>query len=173
MKLKNPLTSGSLAIKRLVEKIMKTLILLIVLSSFSVLTNAETVSQSESDAARISMLERALAPKNPAAVAALFAEANKTRNGAVQYMLFSNHLKTEYKDRWPYWVSGTSSPWITSYSIKKTAQANNSWKFQITYQWATSSGPFQPSLLQTIIIEPVPKNLNNAQKFWISQFKEN
>lgn len=146
------------------------LFLLLTLSAPSI---AETVPQSESDAARISMLERALAPKTPAAVASLFAEANKTRNGAVQFMLFSAPLKNKYKDSWPYWVSGTSSPWITSYRIKQIAHHKNSWQFQITYQWATSSGPFYPALVQTIIVEPIPKNIDSSQHFWISEFKDN
>ncbi|WP_347252512.1 hypothetical protein [Legionella sp.] len=137
------------------------------------LSGAETISQSESAAARISMLERALAPKEPAEVASLFAEATKTRNGAVQFMLFSDPLKNKYKQEWPYWVSGTSSPWITSYQIKQIAQHKNSWQFQITYQWATSSGPFYPALVQTIVVEPVPSNVNSSQHFWVVKFKEN
>ncbi|WP_019215707.1 hypothetical protein [Legionella tunisiensis] len=131
------------------------------------------MSQSESDAARISMLEKALAPDSPDKVAALFAQANKDRNGAVQFMLFSQPLKNKYKDSWPYWVSGTSSPWITAYKIKKTSKDKTSWQFQITYQWATSSGPFNPPLVQTIIIEPVPKDSDSSQKWLITNFKEN
>lgn len=129
-------------------------------------------SQSDSDSARITMLEKALAPQKPEDVAALFARANKERNGAVQFMLFSDQLKNKYKDNWPMWVSGTSSPWITSYTIKQTANNKNSWTFLITYQWATSSGPFEPSLTQTIQVEPVPKNQDSSQQWWISQLTE-
>ncbi|HHF7368168.1 TPA: hypothetical protein ACPSKY_003319 [Legionella bozemanae] len=132
----------------------------------------ENVSQSESDAARISMLEKALAPQKLDEVATLFAKANKERNGAVQFMLFSDQLKNKFKDSWPSWVSGVSSPWITAYEIKKTAQGKNSWKFKITYQWATASGPFNPSLVHTIVVTPVPKNINSSQKFWITSFNE-
>ncbi|STY28234.1 Uncharacterised protein [Legionella wadsworthii] len=132
----------------------------------------ENISQSESDAARISMLERALAPQKIEDVATLFAKANKERNGAVQFMLFSNQLKNKFKDNWPYWVSGTSSPWITSYKITKTAQDKNSWKFKITYQWATAAGPFNPSLVQIIVVTPVPKDSDATQKFWITKFDE-
>ncbi|MGL5742945.1 MAG: hypothetical protein ACRCXC_10630 [Legionella sp.] len=129
-------------------------------------------AQAESDAARIMMLEKALAPQKIDEVADLFAKANKDRNGAVQFMLFSDQLKRKYKNRWPYWVSGVSSPWITSYTIKKAAQSKNSWRFRITYQWATAAGAFQPPLVQTLVVAPVPKNTNASQKFWITEFKE-
>jgi hypothetical protein len=139
---------------------------------FSAKGMAEAVPQAESDAARIAMLEKALAPDTAEAVATLFAKANKERNGAVQFMLFSDQLKTKYKDSWPYWVSGVSSPWITSFAVKKIADNQHSQQFQITYQWATASGPFKPALVQAITVEPVPKKMNSSQKFWISQFKE-
>lgn len=143
-----------------------------ILFSVAVFANTDNVSPSESSTARISMLEKALAPKTPAAVAHLFAEANKNRNGAVQFMLFSESLKNKYKDSWPYWVSGTSSPWITSYEVKKMKQTPTAWTFQITYQWATASGPFQPPLKQTIVVAPVPKNKDSSQKWQITTFKE-
>ncbi|WP_115708540.1 hypothetical protein [Legionella sainthelensi] len=144
----------------------------IILFSISAYSITETVTQSESDNARIAMLEKALAPQKADEVAALFAKANKDRNGAVQFMLFSNSLKNKYTDRWPNWVSGVSSPWITSYTIKKEAQSKRSWKFTITYQWETASGPFLPPLVQTIIVAPVPKNTSSSQKYWIAQFIE-
>ncbi len=145
----------------------------VILASCFPVNAAGAVSQSESDAARIAMLEKALAPDSPANVAALFAQANKDRNGAVQFMLFSPPLKNNYKDNWPYWVSGTSSPWITSYKIKETSKEKTVWQFQITYQWATSSGPFNPPLVQTIVVEPVPKDSDSSQKWLITKFKEN
>lgn len=156
-----------------ISKLNAVLISFVILFSFSTHSIAEGVSQSESDAARISMLEKALSPKTPDALAALFAQANKDRNGAVQFMLFSDQLKNKYKEYWPYWVSGTSSPWITAYTIKKIAQNKKNWQFQITYQWATADGPFQPSLVQTISVEPVPEHSNSSQKLWITRLTEN
>ena len=155
------------------KKIRLILSCFMVLFSLSTQSMVDTVSQSQSDAARISMLEKALAPQKLDEVAPLFAKANKDRNGAVQFMLFSDKLKNKYKNQWPYWVSGVSSPWITSYTIKKNAQGKNSWKFKITYQWATAAGPFNPPLVQTIVVGPVPKNnMNSSQKFWITDFIE-
>ncbi len=143
-----------------------------ILFSVAAYANSGKVSSSEADAARIAMLEKALAPKTPEAVAHLFAEANKTRNGAVQFMLFSETLKNKYKSNWPYWVSGTSSPWITAYEIKKIKQNANTWTFQITYQWATASGPFQPPLKQTIVVAPAPKGTSSSQKWQITALEE-
>ncbi|PWY57613.1 hypothetical protein DGG96_00505 [Legionella qingyii] len=145
---------------------------LMIMFSVTASSMTEHVSQVESDAARISMLEKALAPQKLDEVATLFAKANKERNGAVQFMLFSDQLKEKFKDRWPYWVSGVSSPWITSYEIKKVVQSKNAWKFKITYQWATADGPFNPPMVQTIVVTPVPKNINASQKFWITEFNE-
>ncbi|WP_454785570.1 hypothetical protein [Legionella sp. WA2024007413] len=145
---------------------------LMILFSVSASSMTEKVSQSESDAARISMLEKALAPQKLDEVATLFAKANKERNAAVQFMLFSEQLKNKFKDRWPYWVSGVSSPWITSYEIKKIVQSKSSWKFRITYQWATADGPFNPPMVQNIVVAPVPEPINSSQKFWIIEFNE-
>ncbi|QLZ67675.1 hypothetical protein FOLKNPGA_00448 [Legionella sp. PC1000] len=145
---------------------------LMILCSITAHSMTENMSQSESDAARIFMLEKALAPQKLDEVATLFAKANKERNGAIQFMLFSDELKSKFKDSWPSWVSGVSSPWIIAYEIKKTAQSKNSWKFKITYQWATASGPFSPPLVQTIVVTPVPQNTNSSQKFWITSFNE-
>lgn len=135
-------------------------------------TLSEEMPVTESLNARINMLEKALAPQTPEALAHLFAEANKNRNGAVQYMLFSEGLKKQYKDAWPFWVSGTSSPWITGYSVNKKMENNKKWTFQIHYQWATADGPFKPDLLQEIQVEAVPEKADTQQKFWISVFKD-
>lgn len=142
------------------------------LTLFSTVSLSSPPSETPSDAARITMLERALAPATAEGVAKLFAMANQSRNGAVQFMLFSPSLKDQYKDAWPSWVSGTSSPWITSYTIKKITQQDRVAQFEITYQWATSSGPFNPPLVQTIQVEPVTGNSDTSQKFWITSLKE-
>lgn len=146
--------------------------LMIALVFYSTACLSNPMLKTESDAARIHMLERALAPETAEDAANLFALANKNRNGAVQFMLFSQALKEKYKEAWPSWVSGTSSPWITSYTIKKTVEKSNVWQFEITYQWATSSGPFNPPLVQTIQIEPVPENSDSSQQFLITSLEE-
>jgi len=150
----------------------RLVISLLLLSSFSIPATAETIPQTKRDVAQILMLEKALAPQTPEALALLFAKANQSRNGAVQFMLFSPSLKNKYKESWPYWVSGVSSPWLTSYSIKKIKHSARSWEFQIHYQGATAAGPIPTALVQTIQVEPVPRELNASQTWWITQLKE-
>ncbi|MGI6327455.1 MAG: stalk domain-containing protein, partial [Dethiobacteria bacterium] len=65
---------------------------------------------------RISLLESALAPKDPDAAVKTWAEGVKTRNGALQYAVMAPELKEEsYSDFVKMnWSTGTSSPWIKS-----------------------------------------------------------
>lgn len=150
--------------QNIVKKVMFSSLLMMLLIS-----NLHAADAMTNDAAHINMLEKALAPQNPDALAALFALANKERNGAVQYMMFSDAIKKQYKNNWPYWVSGSSSPWITAYKIKKTTLGNQHWQYQITYDWATAAGPFKPSLVQTIDVQPVGNESNSTQKFQITK----
>ena len=62
-----------------------------------------------------------------------FAEANKKREGAIQFGIYNEKLRLENFDTLSqmYWVTGTSSPWITSYDIKKTGEN----AYTITYHW--------------------------------------
>lgn len=145
---------------------IKFLIIYMIISGFF----ASAAIANESDTARITMLEKALAPQTPVSVAELFATANQTRNGAVQYMLFSESLKKDFKDTWPNWVSGTSSPWITGWKIKMIREDKKESVFKIQYQWATAAGPFKPDLVQQIVIKRA--NEESTQKFWITDFKE-
>ena len=65
------------------------LIRLIVLIPFSTSCFSQPMTQDESDAARISMLERALAPETPDALAVLFASANKKQEcSSAVYVIF-------------------------------------------------------------------------------------
>jgi len=68
---------------------------------------------------RISLLESALAPKDPYAAAKTWAEGVKTRNGALQYAVMSSELRKDvYSDFVKLnWTTGTSSPWIQSFEV--------------------------------------------------------
>ena len=63
-----------------------------------------------------------------------FAEANKNRQGAIQFGLYNEKLRLENFDPLSqmYWVTGTSSPSITSYDIKKTGEN----AYTVTYHWS-------------------------------------
>ena len=86
---------------------------------------------------RISMLESALAPTNPQAVAKAWAEATKNRNGAVQYMLLCPSLQKVNLANLEAlnWVTGISSPWISSYKVEFRNKEGNVSQFFIQYQF--------------------------------------
>lgn len=76
---------------------------------------------------RIQQLERTLAPTSPEAAISAWAEAVKTRNGALQYALMSPELKQASYDELAAanWSTGTSSPWIDSYTVTDKGQIND------------------------------------------------
>ena len=53
--------------------------------------------------------------------AADYAESVKGRNGALEYALYDDSLKNEKRgDFTGHWVTGVSSPWVGSYTVKMT-----------------------------------------------------
>lgn len=80
----------------------------------------------ESQKNRISLLESALAPKDPLAAAKTWAEGVKTRNGALQYAVMSTQLREKLYAEFVglNWTTGTSSPWIASYEINELSKIN-------------------------------------------------
>ncbi len=76
---------------------------------------------------RISLLERALAPKDSYTAAKTWAEGVKTRNGALQYAVMSAELREAvYSDFVKLnWATGTSSPWIQDYEVIDRGKADD------------------------------------------------
>lgn len=68
-----------------------------------------------------------------------YALALKLRNGAEQYALLSKSLRYGMRASFEElsWVTGTSSPWIRSYTVEKISETD----FQLTLYWQTSAGP--------------------------------
>ena len=68
---------------------------------------------------RLNMLELSLVSETPKEIINRFAQAVKTRNGALQYALFSSDarvgLTAEFEHS--HWVTGVSSPWVETYKI--------------------------------------------------------
>jgi hypothetical protein len=92
---------------------------------------------------RIELLESALAPSSADEAVNAWAEAVKTRNGAVQYSLLSPELKKQTLI--PYqsvnWVTGVSSPWVDSYQVSKgVPAADGNVAYNVTFTLKTSSG---------------------------------
>ncbi len=62
----------------------------------------------------------------------------KSRDGRAQYALMSKEFQAKSYDDYAAfdWVTGASSPWVDSYTVKLTDDSA-----VITYQWASSTGP--------------------------------
>lgn len=94
----------------------------------------------------------------PEDAAKTWAEGLKQRSAALQYAVMSDMLKTEYAKRLetttPNWVTGMSSPWVDSYTIKKLEDGNAKSKVaELIFTLATSTGTagkYTASLLLTL-----------------------
>jgi len=91
---------------------------------------------------RISLLESALAPKDPLSAAKTWAEGVKTRNGALQYAVMSDQLRKEnYSDFVESnWSTGTSSPWIKSYDVNEICKVNSeTYRYEVVFTYTDST----------------------------------
>lgn len=142
---------------------------LLLLASVSFAENKATETQLQSR--RIFMLEYALAPANPEAVATAWADAAKNRNGAVQYMLMCPDLQKANLSNLEAlnWVTGVSSPWISSTKIISVEKKENGSDFSVQYEFSLSSGVVG-SVVDHIHVIPVNRKADSSQKFCISQF---
>jgi len=134
-------------------------------TSFAIDTATQQASR------RIFMLETALAPANPEAVATLWADAAKNRNGAVQYMLMCPDLQKANLSHLEAlnWVTGVSSPWISGTKIISGKTNKNNSDFTVQYEFSLSSG-VAGSVVDHIQVIPVDHKADSSQKFCISQF---
>ncbi len=77
----------------------------------------------------------------------LWAKGIQTRNGYLQYYVSCEEMKNEFKKELSKaqrtsWVTGYSSPWVSNYDIVDKEKVNPlTYKFTITFDWATSIGP--------------------------------
>ncbi len=142
-------------------------------SLHSVFATNSTSQTSEQMQRQIFMLEKALAPKNPKNVAQTWAEAVKSRNGAVQYMLQCPDLqKTSLKQFIELnWVTGVSSPWVASYIITPQQSQKNVWRYVIQYKLAASD-VIDWSNIDEISIVRINNDVNSSQQWCVSQLKQ-
>ncbi|ACL76290.1 stalk domain-containing protein [Ruminiclostridium cellulolyticum] len=99
------------------------------------------------------------------ACADMYTKAVKERKGVIQYGLMSPQLRTAKKAGFEEmnWVTGVSSPWVTSYNIKD----NGNGTFKITFHWATSTGK-SPDTIATLTVSKV----KDQEYYEISAIKE-
>ncbi|WP_024831237.1 stalk domain-containing protein [Ruminiclostridium josui] len=97
--------------------------------------------------------------------AELYAKAIEERKGVLQYGLMSPQLRAVKKTYFEEldWVTGVSSPWITTYNIKD----NGDGTFKITFHWTTSAGK-SPDTIVTLSISKV----KDQDYFEITDIKE-
>lgn len=149
--------------------VKKCLILfgLLLFASTSFAINITTQQSSR----RIFLLEAALAPANPEAVANAWANAAKNRNGAVQYMLMCPDLQKANLSNLEAlnWVTGVSSPWISSTKIISEKTKEDSSNFAVQYEFSLSNGVVG-SVVDHIHVILIDRGANLSQKFCISQF---
>lgn len=74
----------------------------------------------------------------------------QTRNGHLQYYVLCDDMKHKFieelskSQRISSWVTGYSSPWVSSYNVVNTEKINPSeYKVVINFDWATSMGPYK------------------------------
>lgn len=92
---------------------------------------------------RIELLEDALAPRTADLAAYSWAEAIKTRNGAWQYAIMDEKLRSEYLEQFEAtnWVTGFSSPWVERYRvIRQSVDEQDNVTYKVEFDWYTSDG---------------------------------
>lgn len=104
----------------------------------------EEKAKANSLESRMQLLEKALAPKTPDEAVQKWAEGVKTRNGALQFAMFSPEVKEKEMSSFAKlggWITGQSSPWVEGYDISKGIQkAQDSFQFIVKFSMSTSDG---------------------------------
>ena len=80
----------------------------------------------------------------------IWSKGIQTRNGYLQYYVLCDDMKHKFieelskSQRISSWVTGYSSPWVSSYNIVNTEKINPSkYKVIINFDWATSMGAYK------------------------------
>lgn len=104
---------------------------------------------------QIAELERALASKDSLGAVKSWAEAVKQRNGAWQYALMTAELKSASLDELASmgWTTGTSSPWVKEFKVKKIAETEQTVRYGVTFTWTDSIGNLSDSTRFVTVIK--------------------
>nr|WP_106783133.1 hypothetical protein [Lysinibacillus timonensis] len=92
---------------------------------------------------RLNMLELSIVGTTPEETISRFAEAVKTRNGALQYALFLPEARVGLTAELEHshWVTGVSSPWVETYKIVSQKEIDkNKIEFQVQFDLYISTG---------------------------------
>lgn len=112
---------------------------------------------------QVDLLEKAIAPDTPREAVEKWAEGFMTRNGALQFAIFSPELRNKLKPQWT-WITGQSSPSVKSYQIKTEKQKSaDDFEYVVRFMMVTSESeqvyPFQVSVK------------NFGEKWFITEFE--
>ncbi|WP_206812456.1 hypothetical protein [Paradesulfitobacterium ferrireducens] len=104
--------------------------------------NAQSVNKMMEDLnslqMQVELLEKAIAPSTPREAVTKWAEGFKTRNGALQFAVFSPELRDKLRPQWV-WITGQSSPWVESYQIADEKQKSaDAFEYIVKFNMATS-----------------------------------
>ena len=109
---------------------------------------------------RIDLLEKALAPMTSDETVQKWAEGVRTRNGALQFAMFSPKVKEKELSSFEKlggWITGVSSPWAESYEISKgIPKTQDSFEFQVKFSMATSDG--KGFMINNVLVQRNNKN---------------
>ncbi|MEG1254901.1 hypothetical protein [Clostridium sp.] len=100
----------------------------------------------------------------------LWAKGIMNRNGVLQYAVMDNRLKGEFKDKLMEdenisWVTGVSSPWVTSYEVSDVVNVSDKLKlYKVKFNLATSNGA-EDSAYNTLTV------VKNEDKWVISSIR--
>lgn len=96
----------------------------------------------------------------------------QTRNGYLQYYVLCDDMKNKFieelskSQRISSWVTGYSSPWVSSYNVVNTEKINSSkYKVIINFDWDTSMGPYK-STKSTITITKIDNKWCISNIIW-------
>lgn len=103
---------------------------------------------------------------SPEQSATLWAKGVKERNGALQYAVMDKKLKQKFSsnldENRPSWVTGGSSPWVTSYQIKVNKVDISTYKAEVIFDLATSVG--------NLGSYPVSLQIVKQGSYWVIQY---
>jgi len=137
----NPILSNNRVLAP-VRAIAEALGLEVTWKNNSVYIEAKAEAENVESDMRIRLLEQALAPKDALSAVTTWAEAVKTRNGALEFAVMSPELREE---KYSYfaelnWVTGTSSPWVESFRINEIYKSDELYRYEVILDYADSTG---------------------------------
>ena len=151
-----------------VTRLMKRWFLLTAIVSTSNAFASDQAENIQRLTQRVNLLESAFLPRTPQALVTIFAEAVQNRNGAVQYMLFCPNLQKKYLAQYEEmnWVSGTSSPSLTSYQLHHISANQFSIHFTLRLQ-----GNAAGTVLDQLKIIRAEADFSKPQHYCIASYK--